>query len=101
MTTEKLMELFHPMNPEKVAKLGDRLGLPQYEIDRIEKDYQSPTQRKEALPRSLRTSTSMSSMEPDSSCTSLGPSSPTGYAGGGYLCGRYTKHTVVRLWTAY
>ena len=50
ITTEKLMELFGPMDPEKVDKLGDRgyLGLPQSEIDRIQKDYQSPTQRKEA-----------------------------------------------------
>ena len=50
ITTEKLMKLFGPMDPEKVDKLGDRvyLGLPQSEIDRIQKDYQSPTQRKEA-----------------------------------------------------
>ena len=50
MTTEKLMELFDPMNPEKVDQLGREywLGLPQSEIDRIQKDYQSPTQRKEA-----------------------------------------------------
>ena len=50
ITTEKLMELFAPLDPEKVDKLGskDCLGLPQSEIDRIQKDYQSPTQRKEA-----------------------------------------------------
>jgi hypothetical protein len=42
------MELFAPLDPEKVDKLGDYLGLPQSEIDRIQKDYQSPTQRKEA-----------------------------------------------------
>ena len=44
------MELFVPMDPEKVDKLGGRyyLDLPQSEIDRIQKDYQSPIQRKEA-----------------------------------------------------
>ena len=49
-TTKKLKELFAPLDPEKVDKLGgkDYLGLPQSEIDRIQKDYQSPTQRKEA-----------------------------------------------------
>ena len=52
ITTEKLMELFAPLDPEKVDELGggemNYLGLPQSEIDRIRKDYQSPTQRKEA-----------------------------------------------------
>ena len=50
ITTEKLMELFAPLDPEKVDELGSvfKLGLPQSEIDRIQKDYQSPTQRKEA-----------------------------------------------------
>ena len=44
------MELFAPLDPEKVDELGGKycLGLPQSEIDRIQKDYQSPTQRKEA-----------------------------------------------------
>ena len=44
------MELFAPLDPEKVDELGseDCLRLPQTEIDRIQKDYQSPTQRKEA-----------------------------------------------------
>ena len=44
------MELFAPLDPEKVDKLGGRsyLCLPQSEMDRIQKDYQSPTQRKEA-----------------------------------------------------
>ena len=44
------MELFAPLDPEEVDKLGDKyhLGLPQSEIDRIQKDYQSPTQRKDA-----------------------------------------------------
>jgi hypothetical protein len=44
------MELFAPLDPEKVDWLGDKycLGLPQSEIDRIQKDYQNPTQRKEA-----------------------------------------------------
>ena len=43
------MELFLPLDPEKVNWLGSDgyLGLPQSEIDRIQKDYQSPTQRKE------------------------------------------------------
>ena len=50
ITTEKLMKLFAQLDPEKVDVLGGRvyLGLPQSEIDRIQKDYQSPTQRKEA-----------------------------------------------------
>ena len=50
MTTEKLMELFYPMDPEDIDKLGGKyyLGVPQSEIDRIQKDYQSPAQRKEA-----------------------------------------------------
>ena len=44
------MELFAPLDAEKVDELGgkDCLGLPQSEITRIQKDYQSPTQRKEA-----------------------------------------------------
>ena len=42
------MELFAPLDPEKVDELGGYLDLPQYEMDRIQKDYQSPTQRKEA-----------------------------------------------------
>ena len=44
------MELFAPLDPGEVDELGDKyyLGLPQSEIDRIQKDYQSPTQRKEA-----------------------------------------------------
>ena len=48
ITSEKLMELFAPLAPEEVDGLGGWLGLPQSEIDRIQKDYQSPTQRKEA-----------------------------------------------------
>ena len=47
ITTEKLMELFAPLDPEKLG--GEYyLGLPKSEIDRIQKDYQSPTKRKEA-----------------------------------------------------
>ena len=44
------MELFAPLDPGKVDMLGgeDYLDLPQSETDRIQKDYQSPTQRKEA-----------------------------------------------------
>ena len=46
------MELFAPLEPEKVDKFGGKgeyaLDLPQFEIDRIQKDYQSPIQRKEA-----------------------------------------------------
>ena len=44
------MELFAPLDPKKVDSLGGSvyLGLPLSEIDRIQKDYHSPTQRKEA-----------------------------------------------------
>ena len=44
------MELFALLDPRKVDELGGRhyLGLPKSEMDRIQKDYQSPTQRKEA-----------------------------------------------------
>ena len=42
------MELFAPLDTEEVDKLGGYLNIPQSEIDRIQKDYQSPTQRKEA-----------------------------------------------------
>ena len=44
------MELFAPLDPEKVDDVGGRycLDLPPFEVDRIKKDYQSPTQRKEA-----------------------------------------------------
>ena len=44
------MELFAPLDPGMVGfnRLGDYLDLPQSEIARIQKDYQSPTQRKEA-----------------------------------------------------
>ena len=42
------MELFAPLDPEKVDELEGYLNLPQSEIARIQKDYQSPTQRKEA-----------------------------------------------------
>jgi hypothetical protein len=50
ITTEKLMELFVSLDPEMVDKLGGKqyLSLSEFEIDRIEKDYQSSTQRKEA-----------------------------------------------------
>ena len=44
------MELFAPLDPEMVDVLGGEycLDLPQSEKNRIQKDYQSPTQRKEA-----------------------------------------------------
>ena len=44
------MELFAPLDPEMVDELGGKcyLGLPQSEIDRIQKDYQSLSHRKEA-----------------------------------------------------
>ena len=48
ITTKKLMELFAPVDSKKVDKLESYLRLPQPEIDRIQKDYQSPIQRKEA-----------------------------------------------------
>ena len=44
------MELFAPLDLEKVDVLGGEhyyLGLPQSEMDRMQKDYQSPTQSKE------------------------------------------------------
>ena len=42
------MELFAPLDPEMVDVLGYYLDLPLSEIARIQNDYQSPTQRKEA-----------------------------------------------------
>ena len=48
ITTDKLMDLFESVNPEKVDDLGDHLDLPQSERDKIKKNYRSPTQRKEA-----------------------------------------------------
>ena len=42
------MELFAPLDPQIVVWLGGDLDLPQSERDRIQKDYQSPTQKKEA-----------------------------------------------------
>ena len=42
------MELFAPLDPEKVDELGGYLSLPVSEMDKIQKDYQSTTQRKEA-----------------------------------------------------
>ena len=41
------MELFAPLDPDKLGG-DDYLGLPQSDMDRIQKDYQNPTQRKEA-----------------------------------------------------
>ena len=48
ITTEKLMELFAPLDRKNVDILGGYLGLPQSETDKIQRNYQSPTQRKEA-----------------------------------------------------
>ena len=42
------MELFAPLDPENVDKLGGRYCLPQSEIDKIQRSYQSPNQRKKA-----------------------------------------------------
>ena len=44
------MKLFAPLDPEMVDELEDKvyLGLPRSETARIQKDYQSPIQRKEA-----------------------------------------------------
>ena len=42
------MELFATLNPEEVDELGDYLDLPQPDRERIQKDYKSPIQRKEA-----------------------------------------------------
>ena len=50
ITTDKLMEQFASLDPEKVDDLGDehRLDLPKFEMGIIKKNYQNPTQRKEA-----------------------------------------------------
>ena len=45
ITTDKLMELFASVDPEKVY---GRLDLPKHEVERIRTDYHSPAQRKEA-----------------------------------------------------
>ena len=42
------MDLFAPMDPGKVDDLGGYLDLPQSEIDRIQNNYQTPNQKKEA-----------------------------------------------------
>ena len=42
------MELFAPLDPEKVDKLGREYNLPQSEIQRLQKGYQSSTQKMEA-----------------------------------------------------
>ena len=46
ITTDKLMEQFASLDPDKVD--GLRLGLPESEMDIIKENFQSPTQRKEA-----------------------------------------------------
>ena len=49
ITTDKLKELFELLvDPEKIDELGERLGLPQSERDNIQKNYHSPSQRREA-----------------------------------------------------
>ena len=46
---DKLKELFESLvDPKKVDELGERLGLPQSERDNVQKNYHSPSQRKEA-----------------------------------------------------
>ena len=42
------MELFAPLDTQMVDRLGGFLDLPQSERDRIQNNYQSPTQKKEA-----------------------------------------------------
>ena len=42
------MELFASVDTEEVDRLGDWLNLPTSEVNKIKKNYQSPTQRKEA-----------------------------------------------------
>ena len=44
------MELFVPLGPGEVDKLGDKqyLSLSKFEIDRIQKDYRSSARRKDA-----------------------------------------------------
>ena len=49
ITVNKLKQLFKTvMDPDKVDKLREELGLPQSEIERIQNNYHIPTQRKEA-----------------------------------------------------
>ena len=50
ITTDKLIKQFASLNPEKVDYLGHeyKLGLPESEMGIIKKNYQSPTQRKDA-----------------------------------------------------
>ena len=66
ITTEKLMELFAPLDPKDVDKLGVRnyLGLPHSEIDKIQRSYENPTQRR-SLPRPVHSSTPLSFLEGD------------------------------------
>ena len=97
------MELFAPLDPENVDELGDYLHLPQSEVDRIQKDYQSPTQRKEAyldlyvhqhpcpawreIARVLRQWINLPQQADLVENT--------------YVKGIYTRHTVVRLLSVY
>ena len=48
ITTDKLMEQFASMNLEEVDMLGAWLHLPESEVDKIEANYDNPTERKEA-----------------------------------------------------
>ena len=49
ITTDKLKELVESLvELKKIDELGERLGLPQSERDNIQKNYHSPSQRKEA-----------------------------------------------------
>ena len=68
ITTEKLMELFAQLDPEKVDKLlGEYycLGLPQSEMDRIYTEgLPEPHPEERGLPRPLRPSISLPYLEP-------------------------------------
>ena len=48
ITTEKLMELFATLEDEYVDFIGERLDLPYSKTDEIMRNYQSPTQKREA-----------------------------------------------------
>ena len=95
------MELFAPLDPEKVDELGKRyLNLPQSEVDRIQKDYQSPTQRKEAYldlyvhqhpcPAWSKVAGALRSRE-------INLRQQADLVENTYVKGMYTRHTVVRL----
>ena len=48
LTTERLVELFAPMNDVFVDDIGVYLGTPSSKSEEFRRNYQNPTQRKEA-----------------------------------------------------